>query len=229
MKKLFIVANWKSNKTTPEAKEWFEKSSEFRIPASQLGEQSSELENKEIIVCPPFTVLSQAKELISKNDLHFKVGAQDISAFEMGSYTGEVNGKQIKEFAEYVIVGHSERRSNNKEDDQVLEKKVLQAKENGLTVIYCVRSIEDVVPQGVTIAAYEPVFAIGSGVADTPENADSVAKELKQKYLVGHVLYGGSVNSSNVHSFIQMPHIEGVLVGKASLDPLEFSKIIQNA
>ncbi|OGH19079.1 MAG: hypothetical protein A3F31_01085 [Candidatus Levybacteria bacterium RIFCSPHIGHO2_12_FULL_38_12] len=220
MKNLFIIANWKSNKTTQEAKEWFEKSLEFRVQS---------LENKEIIICPSFTVMSQVKQFTKHYQLPFKLGAQDISAFDEGSYTGDVNGKQIKEFAEYVIVGHSERRNNNKEDDLILEKKVLKAKEYGLNVIYCVRSMDDIIPKNVFLVAYEPVFAIGTGTPDTPENADAVSKELKQKYHIKNVLYGGSVTSTNVNSFTTLPHIDGVLVGKASLNLLEFSNIIQNA
>ena len=117
MKKLFIVANWKSNDTMLQAKTWV-------AEISNLKSQISNNSNKQIIVCPSFTLLNEAKSLITDYQLPITLGSQDISPFTEGSYTGEINGKQIKEFADYVIIGHSERRSNFLESDDMLVKQV---------------------------------------------------------------------------------------------------------
>lgn len=226
MKQLFIVANWKSNKTIPQTREWFAVISNS-IHSTNSG-QEFQISNKEIIVCPPFTALSMAKSLIDQYKLPIKLGAQDISPFRQGAYTGEVNGKQIREFADYVIIGHSERRIKFQESNEMLTQKVAMAKEHGLTPIFCVQDAQTQIPDGVTIVAYEPVFAIGSGNPDTPENADSVAKIIKQKG-IEYVLYGGSVKPENVVNFTSMLSIDGILVGGASLDAQTFSSIIKNA
>jgi len=156
------------------------------------------------------------------------LGAQDISSFEEGAYTGEVSAKQVKEFANFVIIGHSERRNNFGENDNILFKKFKLAKENGLIVIFCVQGKETKIPENADVIAYEPINAIGTGNPDTPENAENVAAYFKANFKVPAVLYGGSVTASDVNSFSQMPSIDGVLVGKASLDPEEFYAIIQN-
>ena len=102
MKKLFIVANWKSNKTSLDAGEWL-----HRFMNYDLG-----FMNKDVIICPSFTLLSNLKSYFLNHKSTIKLGAQDISPFDEGAYTGEINGKQIKEFADYVLIGHSERRKN---------------------------------------------------------------------------------------------------------------------
>lgn len=184
--------------------------------------------DKKIIVCPPFTLLSMFKEFVDENALSIELGAQNISQFDEGAYTGEVNGRQIKEFADYVIIGHSERRSNLNETDEILSKKVLMAKKYGLVSVFCVQNGIEKISDGIEIVAYEPVFAIGTGNPDTPENAQNIAQALKKKG-VEKVLYGGSVDPSNIRNFTSQNDIDGVLVGAGSLDPKEFAKIIQNA
>lgn len=226
MKQIFIIANWKSNKTESEAKDWLEK---FNI-------QDAEFTNKEIIVCPPFTLLSSLKSSIENHKSQIKLGAQDISLFDEGAHTGEINGKQIKEFASFVILGHSERR-NLGESKEVIDKKIKMAIESGLIPIICISDIsqiQDNSPELINsdnkiIVAYEPLFAVGSGNPDTPENAANMAREIKKKLGNVPVLYGGSVNSQNVNEYVKMSEVSGVLVGKASLDPLEFAQIIKNA
>lgn len=216
MDKTIIVANWKSNKTTEQANFWLN-----QIPQS-LRNITTE---KEIIICPSFTVLPFFKKKIEELSLPFKLGAQNISNLGEGAFTGEVNGKQIREFSDYVIIGHSERREKLKEDSEILEQKVKQANENGLSVIFCIQDKDTFIPQDVEIVAYEPIFAIGSGNPDTPENAEKVASAVGKKTF----LYGGSVTSENVGSFTKKDLITGVLVGGASLDPLEFAKIVELA
>lgn len=214
MDAIYIVANWKSSKTTFEARQWLQ---EFQMST-----------DKEIVVCPSFTLLPIMKKTIQELKLPIKLGAQDISPFGEGAYTGEINGKQIKEFADYVIIGHSERRSHFQEDDAILEKKVQMAKSYNLEPIFCVQDGKTIIPQGVAIAAYEPIFAIGSGNPDTPQNANDVAKKIKDQTNIT-VLYGGSVTSVNVHQFTNESSISGVLVGGTSLDVKEFSQIIHHA
>lgn len=221
MKKTFIVANWKSNKTILQMEEWFRTINNSPVTFNK--------EEKEVIICPSFTLLPFVKESIVKSQLSIAVGAQDISPFDEGAYTGEISAKQIKELAEYVIIGHSERRKNFLESDEILFKKVEQALQYGLTPIFCVQGKETKVPSNIPIVAYEPIDAIGTGHPDTVENAEDVASFFKNNYSVSHVLYGGSVNAENVSSFTQMPDIDGVLVGKASLEVLEFLGIIKNA
>src|SRR5258706_13951720 len=161
MKELFIIGNWKSNKTIPEAIEWLRFMKEHKSDLEQL-------ENKNVIICASYTLLYTLHSFIKEYALPIKIGAQDISTFNAGAYTGEVNGAQIKEFAEYVIIGHSERRNYFHEDDEWLAKKVVMAKKCDLKIIYCVPDDKTVIPEDVSVVAYEPVFAIGSGTPDTP-------------------------------------------------------------
>lgn len=217
MKPIFLVANWKSNKTIKEVLEWF----------SEIKSITAD-NNKKIIICPPFTTLETTKRLIDENSLPFEIGSQNISAFNQGAYTGEINSTQVKDFANYVIIGHSERRENQKEDDLLLSEKTDRAKEGGLKVIYCIQGAGTVIPENVDVIAYEPVFAIGTGTPDTPENAEKVAKELKKRFQKPF-LYGGSVTAENIRSYTSKEEIDGALIGGASLDPHEFGKIINLA
>lgn len=216
-KETLIVANHKSSGLTTSIEEWAR-----QVSAVEHGQ------NITVIVCPDFTLLERFASLLAGSGI--KVGAQDISPFEKGAYTGEVNGEQIKRVADYVVIGHSERRTYFAETDKVLEQKVAMANKYGLIPIFCVQNGETPVPKGVGIVAYEPVFAIGSGTPDTPENANATAKKIKEENGgVENVLYGGSVNGDNVGGFLQMSDIGGVLVGGASLDPQKFIAIIKNA
>lgn len=228
MKKLFFVANWKSHKTEYEAKEWLEEISNFLAEQDPAPQDKFPISNNSIIVCPSFTILSKMQSYIIQNSLPIELGAQDVSPFDEGNYTGEVSAKQIKEFANYVIIGHSERRSNFSENDHILEQKVYMAQKYNLTPIFCVSRKDMVIPKGVSIVAYEPLFAVGSGNPDTPENANETAMFIKTQAHVSTVLYGGSVTSQNVASFTNMPHIDGVLVGRASLTPQDFFTIISH-
>lgn len=221
MKKLFIIGNWKSNKIISEAKEWFQ--------AIHATDVAINPEEKVVIVCPPFTLLSMTSELALKNPFSLKLGSQDFSAFEAGAHTGEEPPALLKEYLKYAIVGHSERRQDLFETDELIAKKIAMAKQHGITPILCVQGVDTPIPAGVSLVAYEPVSAIGTGHPDTPENAESVAKTIKEKHHVEYVLYGGSVTGENVHSFTQLPSINGVLVGGASLHPQKFIQIIQNS
>lgn len=221
MKKVFIIANWKSNKTQAEATDWLQQF--IRIKDEGLSEE------RKVIICPPFTLLSEAKSLITNYKLPITLGAQDISPFEEGAYTGEINGRQIKELADYVIIGHSERRQNFQENDKVLSQKVAMAIKYQIIPTFCIQSQDNFIPGGVDIVVWEPVFAIGTGNPETPENADTVARFVKRRNKVNLILYGGSVSPKNVKSFTEMANIDGVLVGTESLEGNEFLQIIKNS
>ncbi len=222
MKKVLIVANFKSYKNEAEIRNWLEN-------FQKIKELEQNLTEKEIIICPSFTQLFSLSSAISVNKIDVKVGAQDVSPFDEGAYTGEVNAKQIKDFATYVLIGHSERRKNFAEIEAMLAKKVEMALKYGLNPIFLIQGKDTPIPQGIKTVAYEPVFAIGTGKPDTPESADETAATIKAKQPGLQVLYGGSVKSVNVKSFTSKANIDGVLVGGASLDAEELLKIIQNA
>src|SRR5882724_3673382 len=188
MKKLFIIANWKSHKTEEEAEVWLDA---YKIKEAPVAE-------KEVILCGPFTLLSFLKACVVYNNSQIKIGAQDVSPFEEGAYTGAVNAKQLKEFASYVLIGHSERRANFAETNEIITKKIQMAKQADLIPILCVQGIDTPIPENVTMVAFEPIGAIGSGHPDSPEDAEQVAKIIKEKHSVQYVLYGGSVTPEDV-------------------------------
>ncbi len=221
--KKYIIGNWKSNKNSQEVESWFKKIYEL------YKNQNFILDNLEIVVCPPFSYLPLANKLLNELSLPIKLGAQDVSPFKNGAYTGAISASQIAEFVQYVLIGHSERRSNFHEDDAQLFEKVKRAKEADLEVIYCIQDENTSIPTGVKIIAYEPVWAIGSGKTDTPDNADRVAAKVKEKHTDAILIYGGSVNQDNVRGFLKTSHIDGVLPGGSSLDPQKFWEIVVNA
>lgn len=212
MKPITIVGNWKSNKTIDEAQTWLES---FEPPSS----------GHTIILCAPFTLLN----FLHEQKPAFALGAQDVSPFGQGAYTGEVSAKQLKEFVEWVIIGHSERRKYLHESDEELSFEVLQAKHAGLNVVFCVPDASSHVPAGVDIVAYEPVEAIGTGRSEDPKQINAILSDIKKRSKALYGLYGGSVTPENVASFIKEPSIDGVLVGGASLDAVKFSELIANA
>lgn len=223
-KTIWIIANWKSNKTIAEALEW----------VSQVGPNIPKSDNLKIVVCPTLSAISEVKKAIIVGNFPIMVGCQDLSPFEEGAYTGEESASLLKDLVSVAILGHSERRKNFAETDEIIAKKFKQAIENNIAPLICVQGEETPVPQECKIIAYEPIWAIstgltntpGAGKADTPEDANKVAGIFKQKYGGElEVIYGGSVNSQNVKGFIDQSNISGVLVGNASLDPEEFIKI----
>lgn len=217
-KNIWITANWKSNKTIVEALDW----------VSKVGPQISKRDNLKIVVCPTFSAISEVKQAVTVGNFPLLVGSQDLSPYDAGAYTGEESASLLKDLINLSIIGHSERRQNFSESDEMVSKKVKQALQNGITALLCVQGPDTPIPEGCKLAAYEPIFAIGTGNSDTPENANNVAKSLKQKYGQDlEVIYGGSVTSENVRSFIAQENINGVLPGKASLNAEEFVKIVK--
>lgn len=212
------------------------------------------------IICPPFTALAPVAELVKES--HICVGAQNLYWEERGAYTGEISPLMIAELAEYVIIGHSERRGYFNDTDQVVNRKVLAALAADIKPILCVgETLEEnesgktgqVIKRQITAGltdvskelmarikiAYEPVWAIGTGKAATPEGANQVIKEFIRDE-IGNitspaiaegipVLYGGSVKPGNASDFFAQPDIDGALVGGASLKAEDFIKITEAA
>ncbi len=220
MKNSLIVANWKSNFTSAQAVSWLE----------EFAKEYSPNENKKVILCPNFILLPSVSDYIKNSNIEVALGAQDVSPFEKGAYTGEVPASLLKSYVEFSVIGHSERRENFHEDEDMLKQKVSMAAASGVTPIYCVSNEDMIIPMGATIVAYEPLSAIGTGNPDSPERANEIAGKIKERNInVSQILYGGSVTSDNVKSFIQMDNIDGVLVGSASLNASGFLQIVQNA
>lgn len=220
----YIIGNWKSNKNLSEVRQWFTEFNEL----FQQGSQTS-LANLEIVICPPFIYLPEAAKLVNNFNLPVSLGAQDVSPFTTGAYTGEVGASQIADFAKYVLIGHSERRSNFGENSQLLFAKAHQAEQQGLGVIYCVPDNQTKIPQSVGLVAYEPVWAIGTGKTESRENAVKVADGIRKNLQKAKIIYGGSVNSKNIKDFLAGNGLDGVLPGGASLDAGSFWEMIKNA
>lgn len=224
MKNIWVIANWKSNKTIAEALDW----------VSQVGPEIPKNEKLKVVVCPTFSVLSEVKKAITVGNYPLLVGAQDLSPFGVGAYTGAEPAELLNSLIDLAILGHSERRKNFGETDEMVSKKVEQSVNNNIIPLVCVQDEQTPVPQNCKLIAYEPIWAISTGMtntpgvgrADTPEDAGRIANLFKRKYGSGlEVIYGGSVDSRNVKRFITEENISGVLVGNASLDPAEFIKI----
>lgn len=205
--------------TLVETKEWYQVFSSHSIQRPLSKELT-------IVLGVPFTVLAIAKEIIEKEHIHVALAAQDVSPFGKGPYTGEISAEMIAELAHYVLIGHSERRQYFAESEEELSYQVLQAKTAGLTVIYCVPTESERIPPAVDIVAYEPVEAIGTGKPEDVRTVSAVCKNLHDT-LQKPVLYGGSISEGEADSYINIPSINGLLVGGASLDPRSFFGIAE--
>lgn len=218
MKNIWIIANWKSNKTISEALDWIK----------HVGPQLPRQNNLKIAVCPTFSCLSAVAEIIKNNNFPIMIGSQDLSPFGSGAYTGEESAGLLTGLISLAILGHSERRQNFGETDEMIAKKAQQARENNIIPLVCIQGADTPIPSRCQLAAFEPIFAIGTGKPDTPQNASCIARALKAKEAPGlEVLYGGSVNSNNIKDFISQKDVSGALIGNASLDVSEFITICQ--
>lgn len=218
--KKLIIANWKSNKTALEAVYWLEELNKNRGKIN--------FETKEVVVAAPYTALSSCAAYIKDNNIPIKLAAQNISEFGIGAYTGEINGVQIREFADYVLIGHSERKRYLHETDEQVEKKITQAKEAGLSVILCVQDDNSFIDSRAEYIAYEPPNAIstfGVGKAEDPQNVENVFATLCEK-TNARLLYGGSVDSKNIDKYFVISGISGFLVGGASLKAESFLQLL---
>lgn len=245
--KLIIAANWKMHKTAAETTAF----------CNELKRREKEFQGVEVLVCPPFTALSAAAAALQGSTI--KLGAQNMFWEEKGAFTGEIAPAMLKEFGvSHVILGHSERRHIFGEDDAAIRKKLEAALDHQLTPLLCIgetevqrnrgetdavlerqlrTALEGLEPRVVKslIVAYEPVWAIGTGRAASPDDAESaaaLARRVVEKVLGSEtaaalrIQYGGSVNANNIGSFTALPSINGALVGGASLEVDSFAALI---
>ena len=245
-----IAGNWKMNLDHLQSIAFVQKL------AWTLKDARHDFGTAEVAVFPPFTDLRSVQTLISADKLDLALGAQDLSAHDSGAYTGEISGAFLKALdCQYVIIGHSERRTLHNETDEVVAAKVEAALRHNLVPVICVgETAEDLETHGASavpvaqlraalagvtgavdiVVAYEPVWAIGSGQAATPDQAEQVAAKLRETLVellgedvaaVTRVLYGGSVKAANIAAFMRESNVDGALVGGASLDLDEFASI----
>lgn len=230
-----IVANWKMHGSLSMARDFLE-----------VIAQQSFAAGVEIVICPPATLLYEMAHQITGLDI--RVGAQDCHAEKEGAFTGDISAAMLKDAGcGYVIVGHSERRSQHGETSALVKKKAQAALDAGLVPIICIgetlaerqagrakeivgQQLRESLPEGDFILAYEPVWAIGSGLAATSDDiSDMHTYIVSQTHGAHAVLYGGSVKAANAREILTIAGVSGVLVGGASLKAEEFCKIIAAA
>jgi len=245
MRKKIIVGNWKMNKGPSEALAF--------IKGIAVAFDSK---NVDVVLCVPFLSVHNALEGIKGTSIN--IGVQNMHFEEAGAYTGETSTAMLKDYGiKYVIVGHSERRAMFGESDEIVNKKVKRAIASDIIPIVCVGESLEQREQGITtdlvrlqikialsgisaedaakvVIAYEPIWAIGTGVTATADQAEQVCAAIRQVVSeiydkktadVLRIQYGGSVTADNAHKLFNMPNIDGGLVGGASLKA-EFAKVI---
>ena len=248
MNKILVVANWKMNASKSFISDFIR----------DISTNYNQEHYHELLICPPFPYLDQVSKGLLKIDI--QIGAQDIAQFENGAYTGEVSAEMLSDNGcKYVLVGHSERRTIQGEQDHIISEKFNLAIKKNLVPILCIgetldqkeKSLtEEIINSQITaitagidldehskfIIAYEPVWAIGTGLSATPKDAQDthefirstikkISKELAEST---QILYGGSVNINNAKKLFSMPDIDGGLIGGASLDSSDFLAIAKH-
>lgn len=246
MRKSLVAGNWKMNGSAA--------TGEALIAAIKSGFDSVRVD--EVVLCPPFVYLAAAKELLKGSTI--ALGAQNMSQHPQGAHTGEVSASMLLDVGcTFVIVGHSERRSLCAEDDALVAEKVIAANSAGMIPILCVGELlaerqagmtEEVIARQLdvlldsaeglvalqnAVVAYEPVWAIGTGMTATPEQAQEVHAFIRQRIAMKNpvlaakiqLLYGGSVKGSNAEELFAQADIDGGLIGGASLSAEEFLTI----
>ena len=251
LRKAIIAGNWKMNKTRPEAKELLDAIKP--LVANADGKI-------EVIACVPFTNLETAINTTAGSNV--KIGAENVHFEKSGAFTGEISADMLTELGvEYVVIGHSERRQYFGETDETVNKRTLAALNAGLKPIVCVGELkwerqcnitEEVIARQIkldlwdvtaeqvknVVIAYEPVWAIGTGLTATPDQAQEVCAfiraQLTKKYDQATadavtIQYGGSMNAGNAAELLAQPDIDGGLIGGASLKAADFNTIVQAA
>ena len=248
MRKPFVAGNWKMNKTIGEAVELVQ----------CLAMELRGVTGCDVAVCPPTVALSAVHQALSGSAI--KVGAQNMYFEEKGAFTGEVSPLMLAGLCEYVIIGHSERRNIFGETDDMVNQKIKAALAHRFKPIVCVgenleqnragdteafvgsqvrAALADVSPEQARIitVAYEPIWAIGTGVSATGEGANEIIRRAVRDVLAElygkeiaetvRVQYGGSANPGNIAEFMSQPDIDGALVGGASLKVADFAEIVK--
>ncbi len=250
MRQPFVAGNWKMNGSRASARELI----------TSLKQGIDAATAAKVVVCPSFVYLADVQSMLS--DSRIAVGAQNFSDQQPGAYTGEIAGDMLKDVGcQYVIIGHSERRALYGETDELLARKFTVALECGLTPIFCLgESLEErqqnqtesviarqldailTLPNGIeglrsAVLAYEPVWAIGTGMTATPDQAQAVHAFIRQRIAEKNadvaaavqILYGGSVKEGNAAELFSQTDIDGGLIGGASLDAQSFLAICRAA
>ena len=250
-RKKFVAGNFKMNMTSSEVAPYLEV---FR-------QETEKLNDVDIVLIPPFTAIAKASEILGGAQ-KIRLGAQNMSPEAKGAYTGEISAPMLRDlFVRYVLVGHSERRRLFGETDELVRRKLVTALASELRPILCVGetleerqagqekavlegqlrgALEGLTPDQISevIVAYEPVWAIGTGLTATPEQAQEAHLFIRDYLgkLAGtslankaRILYGGSVTPANAKELMSQPDIDGALVGGASLDPRGFAEIVAAA
>ncbi len=248
-RKTLIAGNWKMNKTPSETKAFLTELKAL-LPKGRWCD---------IALCIPAVDIAVAVR--STRETRIGIGAQNCSRFSSGAYTGEISSHMLLDAGcKYVIVGHSERRAMG-EDDAEVNAKLHAALDGGLVPILCCGETLEQREAGITeelistqlklafhglpserirrvVIAYEPIWAIGTGMTATPEQAEAVCQHIRAvvRKLAGSknarattILYGGSMNEKNAYDLLAQPDIDGGLIGGASLDPAKFIKIVEDA
>ena len=251
MRKKVIAGNWKMNKNLGESLSLIK---DIKLAMLNISGKV------DVIVCPPFTSLETGANLLKESPV--KLGAQNMHFEDSGAFTGEISASMLKSVGcEYVILGHSERRTIFNENDEMINKKLKKALSSALKPIFCVgetleereanrteKVIEKQIIEGLAgipgsemkniIIAYEPVWAIGTGKTATPAQAEEVhvfirnlVKRLYSPSVSDNIIiqYGGSVKPDNSKELLNMPNIDGALVGGACLKADSFVEIIKSA
>lgn len=249
MSQKFVIANWKMHGNL--------KQNQALIQGYLSA--LNQLSHTQVVVCVPYPYLAQTQQLLTGS--HIAWGAQNIAKFEVGAYTGEVSAEMLKDFgASYVIIGHSERSTAYCESDENIAEKFMVAKRHGLTPILCVGEtliereagvMEMVVGKQLdtiiriygaqvfadTIISYEPIWAIGTGLAASAEQAQAMHQFIRNKISQLDldasnrlkILYGGSVNPQNALQLFLVEEIDGGLIGRCALNAQEFIEICHSA
>ena len=242
-----IAGNWKMNTTAQEA----------RALVSQMRDALDAVSGVTSLLCPPFVHLESVAEALRGTSI--ALGAQNMHPESAGAFTGEVSPEMLRGLCEYVILGHSERRELFGETDEFINRKARAAIAAGLRPILCVGEsleqrdcgeaesvvarqlalgLEGVDDASALVVAYEPVWAIGTGRAATPETAQAMMAHLRGELTARYgadaanevpLLYGGSVNAANAADYARQPDVNGALVGGASLDADAFTQIARLA
>lgn len=244
MRRPFIAANWKMNKTVGETESFL---NEF-IPLVQ------DANDVDIVIAPPFTAIYTASTLLKNTNI--QLSAQDIFYEDKGAYTGEVSPVMLTDIGcKHAIIGHSERRQYFHETDEIVNKKLKAARKHELGAIFCIgeslqeresgktfdvlkREIEEGlndIPSDGIVVAYEPIWAIGTGKTATTEQAQEAHKYIREMLasLYGdkaseiRILYGGSVTPDNIDALMACSDVDGALVGGASLKADSFARIVK--
>lgn len=244
MRKALIAGNWKMNKTVKETCETLKEMVKIDVP-----------EDVDALICPPFTSLESANRILKGSKII--IGAQNVSEYEDGARTGEISTTMLKDLdVEYVILGHSERRTYYRESNEIINNKIKRVLKENLKVILCVgeeaddreknrheevvreellRSLRGIKDSENIVVAYEPIWAIGTGKTCNKEDAEDMCKFIREnmaEIFSGkeadnmRILYGGSVKPANVKELMSMENIDGALVGGASLKADDFGKLV---